>query len=61
VGETRQAFTSAADTAFDVCFENHVDGRSTSLTFFLRRTTSLAPIFLLKKCLSELLILMCFA
>jgi hypothetical protein len=24
VGETRQAFTSPADTAFDVCFENTV-------------------------------------
>lgn len=24
VGETRQSFTSLADTAFDVCFENTV-------------------------------------
>ncbi|KAB8236189.1 40S ribosomal RACK1 domain-containing protein [Aspergillus alliaceus] len=28
VGETRQAFTSAADTAFDVCFENKLEGRN---------------------------------
>ncbi|KAE8348906.1 WD40 repeat-like protein [Aspergillus coremiiformis] len=28
VGETRQAFTSAADTAFDVCFENRLEGRT---------------------------------
>ncbi|KAL2009940.1 hypothetical protein VTN00DRAFT_5747 [Thermoascus crustaceus] len=26
-GETRQAFTSPADTAFDVCFENHLVSR----------------------------------
>ena len=29
VGETRQAFTSPADTSFDVCFENVLKGRST--------------------------------
>ena len=28
VGEVRQAFTSTADTAFDVCFENQLVGRS---------------------------------
>jgi hypothetical protein len=27
VGETRMAFTSLADTAFDVCFENTLTGR----------------------------------
>jgi hypothetical protein len=27
-GETRQAFTSPGDTAFDVCFENQLVGRS---------------------------------
>lgn len=27
VGETRMAFTSLADTAFDVCFENIQSGR----------------------------------
>lgn len=26
-GETRMAFTSLADTAFDVCFENTLTGR----------------------------------
>jgi hypothetical protein len=26
-GETRLAFTSLADTAFDVCFENNLAGR----------------------------------
>lgn len=32
VGETRQAFTSLADTAFDVCFENTlVNSRRTLL------------------------------
>lgn len=29
VGETRMAFTSLADTAFDVCFENTLTGRRT--------------------------------
>lgn len=29
-GETRQAFTSPADTAFDVCFENQLTSRSKS-------------------------------
>jgi hypothetical protein len=28
VGETRQLFTSPADTAFDVCFENLLTGHS---------------------------------
>jgi p24 family protein delta-1 len=28
VGEVRQAFTSTADTAFDVCLENQLVGRS---------------------------------
>lgn len=28
VGEVRQAFTSTADTAFDVCFDNQLVGRS---------------------------------
>lgn len=28
VGETRQIFTSPADTAFDVCFENLLVGHS---------------------------------
>ncbi|KAE8417001.1 WD40 repeat-like protein [Aspergillus pseudocaelatus] len=28
VGETRQTFTSSEDTAFDVCFENKLEGRS---------------------------------
>lgn len=28
VGEVRQAFTSTADTAFDVCLENQLFGRS---------------------------------
>lgn len=28
VGEVRQAFTSTADTAFDVCVENNLVGRS---------------------------------
>lgn len=28
-GETRMAFTSLADTAFDVCFENTLSGRRT--------------------------------
>ena len=33
VGEARMAFTSHADSAFDVCFENNIeDGR---LLFFL--------------------------
>lgn len=32
-GETRQAFTSPAETAFDVCFENQLISRSTFLTF----------------------------
>ena len=27
-GEVRQAFTSTADTAFDVCLENQLVGRS---------------------------------
>lgn len=31
VGETRMAFTSHADAAFDVCFENKVDGHRRSL------------------------------
>jgi hypothetical protein len=31
VGETRQAFTPSADTAFDVCFENQLVGRSTPI------------------------------
>lgn len=30
VGEVRQAFTSTADTAFDVCLENQLFGRSKS-------------------------------
>jgi hypothetical protein len=30
VGEVRQAFTSTADTAFDVCLENQLVGRSKS-------------------------------
>lgn len=30
VGETRMAFTSLADTAFDVCFENTLTGRRAS-------------------------------
>ncbi|KAJ5679610.1 Endoplasmic reticulum vesicle protein 25 [Penicillium macrosclerotiorum] len=30
VGEVRQAFTSTADTAFDVCIENQLSGRSSS-------------------------------
>jgi hypothetical protein len=29
VGETRQAFTSAGDTTFDVCFENTLVSRRT--------------------------------
>ena len=28
VGETRQLFTSPADTAFDVCFDNQLTGHS---------------------------------
>lgn len=28
VGEVRQAFTSTADTAFDVCIDNQLVGRS---------------------------------
>lgn len=28
IGETRQLFTSPADTAFDVCFENQLTGHS---------------------------------
>jgi hypothetical protein len=28
VGEVRQAFTSTADTAFDVCLDNQLVGRS---------------------------------
>lgn len=31
VGEVRQAFTSTADTAFDVCVDNQLVGRSKSL------------------------------
>lgn len=35
VGETRQSFTSPADTAFDVCFENTVTNtRRTPLHLF---------------------------
>jgi len=30
VGEVRQAFTSTADTTFDVCMENQLVGRSKS-------------------------------
>lgn len=30
VGEVRQAFTSTADTAFDVCLDNQLVGRSKS-------------------------------
>jgi hypothetical protein len=30
VGETRQIFTSPADTVFDVCFENQLTGHSKS-------------------------------
>lgn len=32
VGEVRQAFTSTADTAFDVCLENQLVGRSKFLS-----------------------------
>ncbi len=32
-GEKRMAFTSLADTAFDVCFENTLTGRCTSRPF----------------------------
>lgn len=31
VGEVRQAFTSTADTAFDVCVDNQLVGRSKPL------------------------------
>lgn len=34
-GETRQAFTSPADTSFDVCFENQLVGHSKLLRFLL--------------------------
>ena len=32
VGETRMAFTSHADAAFDVCFENQLTTNRTSLS-----------------------------
>jgi hypothetical protein len=38
VGETRQLFTSPADTAFDVCFENQLTGHSMHI-ISLRHTT----------------------
>jgi p24 family protein delta-1 len=34
VGESRLAFTSLADTAFDVCFENTLIGRGTFIPFW---------------------------
>lgn len=35
-GEQRMAFTSLADTAFDVCFENTLTGRCTFLSISRR-------------------------
>lgn len=41
VGETRQAFTSAGDTTFDVCFDNTLVSRRK----FDRRVHAMSSIF----------------
>ena len=43
VGETRMAFTSHADAAFDVCFENALNSQSECLHFRSPKTHSSFP------------------
>ncbi len=47
VGETRAAFTSHADSAFDVCFENVITGRKSFFLFLLINFFFLSFLFFL--------------